>query len=202
MCLPRVVVPPPHLMPVTGRCNLYKKVWRETLKLSACHLTALQAMPIEWTSPLECNLPFDPATRYAVRSKERLACSATLVHYLKTGHYSKIGSWRSYHRRPPTFFPMPKKGTDKMRGCVDLCKPNSCLVRGFQNRRATYYLAAHSPQRLGHQGGSEGLLHALPDRPCRSQVHAVHVGGVVARGRRVPQGTMLHFTVKNHKRKL
>ena len=33
MCLPRVVVPPPHSMPVTGRCNLFKKVWRDTLKL-------------------------------------------------------------------------------------------------------------------------------------------------------------------------
>ena len=55
---PRVVVPPPHLMPVTGRCNLCKKVWRETLQLSAQHLKALQVMPIEWISPVETNFPF------------------------------------------------------------------------------------------------------------------------------------------------
>ena len=47
----RVVLPPPHSMPATGRCDLYKKVWRENLKLSALHLKALQAMLIDWTSP-------------------------------------------------------------------------------------------------------------------------------------------------------
>ena len=57
-------------MPVTGQCNLYKKVWRKTFKLSAWHLKALEAMPIEWTSPPECNLPFDSATTYLVGSKE------------------------------------------------------------------------------------------------------------------------------------
>ena len=83
-------------------------------------------MPIDWTSPPECNLPFDSATRYPASSKERLACSATLEHYLKIGSVEELppetcdGLWS-------TFFPVPKKGTDKMRGCVDLRKPNSCI---------------------------------------------------------------------------
>ena len=113
MCLPRVIVPPPHSMPVTGRCNLFKKVWRDTLKLSPWHLKALEAMPIDWISPPETNRPFDSATRYPVGSKERLACSATLEHYLKIGSVQELppetsdGLWS-------TFFPVPKKGTDKM----------------------------------------------------------------------------------------
>ena len=85
MSLPQVVVPPPHLMPVTSRCNLYKKVWCKTLKLPVWHLKALEAMPIEWSSPLECNLPFDSATKYPTGSKEQLACSATMEHYIKIG---------------------------------------------------------------------------------------------------------------------
>ena len=84
MSLPWVVVPPPHLMLVAGRCKLYEKVWRETLKLSAWHLKALEAMPIDWISPLETNLPFGSATRYPVSSEERLVCSTTLEYYMKS----------------------------------------------------------------------------------------------------------------------
>ena len=111
-------------MPVNGRCNLFKKVWGDTLKLSPWHLKVLEAMPIHWISPPETNLPFDCATRYPVGSEERLACSATLEHYLKIGSVQELpletsdGLWS-------TFFPVPKKGTDKMRGRVDLRKPNS-----------------------------------------------------------------------------
>ena len=90
MCLPRVVVPPPHSTPVTGRCHLHKQVWREKLKLSAWHIKALQAMPIEWISLPENNSPFDSATRYPVDSKERLACSKTLEHYIKIGSVEEL----------------------------------------------------------------------------------------------------------------
>ena len=113
-------------MLATGRCNLYKKVWRETLQLSAWHLKALETMPIDWTSPPKCNLPFDSAARYLVGSKERLACSATLEHYIKIGSVQELppetsdGLWS-------TFFLLPKKGTNKMRDCVDPRKPNSCI---------------------------------------------------------------------------
>ena len=126
MCLPRVVVPPPHSTPVTGRCHLFKKVWADTLQLSPWHLKALEAMPIDWTSSPECNRPFDSSSRYPADSKERLACTKTLEHYLKIGSVQELspevsdGLWS-------TFFPVPKKGTDKMRGCIDLRQPNSCI---------------------------------------------------------------------------
>ena len=83
--------------------------------LSAWHIKALPAMPIEWISPPEANLPFDSTTRYLVGSKERLACSATLEHYIKIGSIRELpletcdGLWS-------TFAPVPKKGTDKMWG--------------------------------------------------------------------------------------
>ena len=113
-------------MPVTGRSNLFKKVWRDALKFSPWHLEALKAMPIDWISPPKTNLPFDSATRYLVSSKERVAYFTTFEHYLKIS---------SDHEFPPetsdglmsTFFLVPKKGTDKIRGCVDIRKPNSCI---------------------------------------------------------------------------
>ena len=126
MSLPRVVVPPSHSTPVTGRCHLFKKVWADTLQLSPWHLKALEAMPIDWTSSPECNRPFDSSSRYPADSKERLACTKTLEHYLKIGSVQELspevsdGLWS-------TFFPVPKKGTDKMRGCIDLRQPNSCI---------------------------------------------------------------------------
>ena len=47
MCLPWVVVPPPHSMLVTCQCNLFKKVQQDTLKLSPWHLKALEAMQVD-----------------------------------------------------------------------------------------------------------------------------------------------------------
>ena len=105
-------------------------------------------MPIDWTSPPECNLPFDSTTRYQVGSKERLACSATLEHYIKIGSVKELlaetsdGLWSA-------FFPVRKEGIGKMQGCVDLCKPNSCIWYEYfkmEDGGAAYYSAAHSPQ--------------------------------------------------------
>ena len=82
-----------------------------------------QAMPIERISPPETTLPFDSTTRYPVGSQEQLACSATLEHYIKIGSVQELppetsdGLWS-------TFFPVLKKGTDKMRGCIDLRRPD------------------------------------------------------------------------------
>jgi hypothetical protein len=84
-------------------------------------------MPIKWISPPETNLPFDFATRYPVGSKERLACSATLEHYIKIGSVQELPPETSDDLWS-TFFPIPKKGTDKMRGCIDLRRPNEHIV--------------------------------------------------------------------------
>ena len=62
-------------------------------------------------------------SRYPVLSKERLACLATLEYYIKIGSVKELppettdGLWS-------TFFPVPKKGTYKMPGCIDLRRPN------------------------------------------------------------------------------
>ena len=90
------------------------------------HLKALEAMRIDRTSFFECNLPFDFATRYRVGSKERLACSGTLEHYSKISSVQEL-SPETFDGLWSTFFPVPKKGTGKMRGCVDLRKPNNCI---------------------------------------------------------------------------
>ena len=90
MSPPRVVVPPPHSTLVTGRCHLHKQVWWEKLKLSAWHIKAMQAMPIEWIYPPETNLPFDSAARNPAGSKERVACSATLEQYIKIGSVPEL----------------------------------------------------------------------------------------------------------------
>ena len=90
------------------------------------HTKALQAMSSEWISPPKTNLPFHFATRYPVGSKERLACSTTLEHYIKIGSVQELpvetsdGLWS-------TFFPVLKKGTDKMRGCIDLRTHTECI---------------------------------------------------------------------------
>ena len=47
----------------------------------------------------------------------------------------------------------------------------------IQDGGLTHDLAAPSPQRLHHQGRSQRLLHALPHRRGRPEVHAFHVGG-------------------------
>ena len=64
--------------------------------------------------------------QYKPGSKEQLACSKTLQHYLDIQSVRVLspdtsdGLWS-------TFFPVPKKGTDKMRGCVDLRRTNECI---------------------------------------------------------------------------
>ena len=50
-------------------------------------------------------------------------------------------------------------------------------VRALQDGGLAHDPAAHPPQRLHHEGGPVRLLHALPHRQVRSEVHAVHVGG-------------------------
>ena len=145
MYLPRMVVPPPHSMAVTGRCNLYKKVWRETLKLFAWHLTALQAMPIDWTSPPKCNLPLD---WYPVGSKEELACFEALEHYPKN---RLSGGAATGDLRRPLVNVLPcaeERHRQNARLCRSLQAQQLHSVRAFQN----------------------GGLHTIPQLICRNDL--------------------------------
>ena len=71
-------------------------------------------MPIDWESTSQNNKPLDSALRYLPGSQERVSCSKTLQHYLDSQSVRELppetsdGLWS-------TFFPVPKKRTDKMR---------------------------------------------------------------------------------------
>ena len=58
------------------------------------------------------NLPFDFASTYRVDNKERLACSATLKHYIKIGLVKELPS-ETFDGLWSTFFLVSKKGTNK-----------------------------------------------------------------------------------------
>ena len=68
------------------------------------------------------NIPFRLARRYPFDSKEQLACSATLKHYIKIGSIKEL-PLETTDGLKSTFFPIPKKGTNKMHGCIDFCMP-------------------------------------------------------------------------------
>ena len=65
------------------------------------------------------NRPYDTAARLPPRSPELEACTATLQHYLESAAVAELpadtegGLWS-------TFFPVEKKNTTKVRGCLDL----------------------------------------------------------------------------------
>ena len=109
-----------------GRIPHFKDRWIKTLRLSPWHLQALDGVPIDWEQPLPDNKPFDLAWRFKPDSKERVACSTILQHYLDIGSV-RILSPDTTDGHWSTFFPVPKKGTDKMRGCVDLRCTNECI---------------------------------------------------------------------------
>ena len=177
MCLPRVVVPSPHSTPVTGRCNLHKKVWQGNFELSAWHIKARQAMPIEWISPLETNLPFDSATRTPSRQQG----TTGLPGNSQAQHQDRLrqGATTGDLRRPLEHL-LPSSEEERRLDAGMHRSPQTQrahLVRALQDGGLTHDPAAPLPQQLNHQGGSQRLLHALPYWPNRPQVHAVHVGG-------------------------
>ena len=93
-----------------------------------------QGIPLEFLDgqPLAENPPFDSARNLIGRPSELEAFSKTLKYYLEIGavvripDYKVSGLWS-------TFFPVPKKNTTKVRGCIDLHLLNHHLVyRHFQ----------------------------------------------------------------------
>ena len=108
-----MVVPSPHLMPVTGRCNFsHGKVWQDILKLS-WRLKAPIASPIDKIAAPKASLPFDSVAWPPLGSKERRACSATSQHYLKIGPMEDLPQ-ETLHGLWSTFPPVLKRGTGKI----------------------------------------------------------------------------------------
>ena len=81
----------------------------------------MQGIPLDFQDgqkPPE-NRPYDSAARLSPRTPELEACTATLQHYLESAAVEELpadtegGLWS-------TFFPVAKKNTTKVRGCLDL----------------------------------------------------------------------------------
>ena len=113
--------PAPHTLPVGGRLSHSADRWNKTLRMSPWHLRGS-------AHRLGASSPRQQAIRLSTSpgSKKRVSCTKTLQHYLAIGSVRPLpadtqdGLWS-------TFFPVSKKGTDKMRGCVDLRCPNECI---------------------------------------------------------------------------
>ena len=96
------------------------------------HLKLIQdGIPLEWIDgPPLPNRLFHSALGLQGRQLELQACRDTLKHYLEIGSIRALldqadttGVWMS-------FFPVAKKGTSKMRGCMDARYPTSisCII--------------------------------------------------------------------------
>ena len=116
-----VTVPSPHKLPVGGRLEHFTEAWTSLPGATQWHKQAMQGIPLAFQDdqrPPE-NRPYDSAARLPPRSAELEACSATLQHYLEAAAVEELpadtegGLWS-------TFFPVAKKNTTKMRGCLDL----------------------------------------------------------------------------------
>ena len=116
-----VSVPSPHKLPVGGRLEHFTEEWTSLPGATQWHKQAMQGIPLAFQDdqrPPE-NRPYDSAARLPPRSAELEACSATLQHYLEAAAAQELpadtegGLWS-------TFFPVAKKNTTKMRGCLDL----------------------------------------------------------------------------------
>ena len=84
---------------------------------------------MEWVEgPPQFNLPFDSAQSLKGRQLELEACRETLLHYLDIGSVRPITDQSDCSGVWSSFFPVAKKGTAKMRGCIDLRFLNQHLV--------------------------------------------------------------------------
>ena len=119
MCmLPSVRIPPLHYAPAPERVKVALPHWKKIA--GPWHLKLIKdGIPLEWTDgPPSPNRLFDSAVSLQGRQLELQACRDTLAHYLEIGSVRALpdqsdstGVWLS-------FFPVAKKGTSKMRGCL------------------------------------------------------------------------------------
>ena len=123
MCLPAGFhLPVPHSTPIAGRLSRFKNRWSKIA--GPWHQDILEnGIPLDWINdtPPPDNRPFDSARSLSPSDFE--ACSLSLQHQIDIGAVEELpvdtvdGHWSS-------FFPVPKKNSDKVRGCFDLRVPN------------------------------------------------------------------------------
>ena len=83
---------------------------------------------LEWTdSPPPFNTPFDSAKSFTGRPVDVKACRNLLRHHLDIGSVRPLADQNDACGVWSAFFSVPKKGTDKVRGCTDLNTINPYL---------------------------------------------------------------------------
>ena len=112
---------PPCQVAGRGRLEHFTEEWSSPPGATQWHKQAMQGIPLVFQDdqrPSE-NRPYDSAARLPPRSAELEACSATLQHYLEAAAEEELPADTDCGLRS-TFFPVAKKNTTKMRGCLDL----------------------------------------------------------------------------------
>ena len=117
-------------LPVGGRLLHFKDRWNKTLSLSPWHLQALEGVPIDWERATPENKPFDSTLRFPPGSKERVACTKTLQHYLAIGSVRPLpsdtrdGLWSTFfgHTRQPVV-DLLSGSQERHRQDAGMCQP-------------------------------------------------------------------------------
>ena len=142
MADPTVRIPDPHLSQTAGRVTKHFSQWKR-IGATPWHLQILRrGIPFEWEGdPPPDNRPFDSALSLQGRTSDLEACRKTLQHYISIGAVVQLedqsdttGVWSS-------FFPVPKKGTDKVRGCINLTTINPYLKYQHFKMEGTHTVA-------------------------------------------------------------
>ena len=103
----------------------------------------MDGIPLQWVQdPPPFNRPFDSAISLRSRSKEFEGCSKILQHYLEIGSVVPLPNQDETDGVWSTFFPVAKKGTDKLRGCIDLRTINPFLRYEHFKMEGTHTLAS------------------------------------------------------------
>ena len=124
---PSVILPAPHTTQTAGRCRLSLDHWKKIA--GPWHIKVLtHGIPLDWTNgPPQFTRPFDSAKNLTGRPTDLEACRKTLQHYLDIGSIRALPDQSDTRGVWSAFFPVPKKGTDKVRGCIDLNTINPYL---------------------------------------------------------------------------
>ena len=77
--------------------------------------------------PITFQATLDSARSLVGKPKELQSCRDTLQHYLAIGSIRPLKEQSDTRGVWSAFLPVPKKGTDKMRGCIDLNTINPYL---------------------------------------------------------------------------
>ena len=172
---PAVKVPPPHQSRIAGRVRSHLPKWKKIA--GPWHTKVItDGIPLQWTEdPPPFNHPFDSATSLQSRTREFEGCSKTLHYYLEIGSVVPLSNRSETDGAWSTFFPVAKKGTGKLRGCIDLRTINPYLQYQHFKMEGTHSGLHAPPAGLHDQNRPVRPLHAFAYCRARPQVLPVHV---------------------------